>query len=342
MTFLGFFGTLQIRAANPETTVSLPALSRAMVGEDFAVNVTISNVVDLRIWEFKLFYETKFINALKVKEGPFLKGFADDDKTYFWVKEINDAYNGTYGLVWAYCALPLYSAAGSGTLATIDFKGTDAGTAHMTLEWPVKLSDSNMHLIDCSVTNGEVLVAWPEPLDINVDIGAIYFPGELVESFIMTTFHGIFVTPTSMNTTLYNPEGEAIQLAPEQVAQGFYKATYTMPSDASPGTYAIKVKATYVTDSVQALGTFFKTWQLSSTLNSKLVYLEGTVLWIKTNVGTIKVDLSTVITNTTPKAVDWNTIGLYISLALLASIAVVLAVLYFYLRARFRSGAVPS
>jgi flagellin-like hook-associated protein FlgL len=361
-----------------------------MVGEDFAVNVVISDVADLHTWEFKLFYETKYINAIRATEGSFLKSFANGYSTYFTM-QINDAYNSTHGLVWTSCALPFTSASGNGTLATIDFGGADAGTSHMVLEDPVKLKDSNLQTISSTITNGEVLVVWPEPLDINIDMGTIYFSGEVVESFILTTFRGGAVTPTSMSTMLYNPEGEAVQLVPEQIATGFYKATYTMPSEASPGTYAIKVKATYVTDTIQALGTSFKTWQLSSTLNSKLVYIEGTVAWIKTNlgllktdvsnlnlqvlevkgntvtiqttlgtlqgtitsinnniatvrtdVGTMKVDLSTVTTNTTPRAVDWNAIGLYVSLALLASIVVALAVLYFYMRARFRSGIVPS
>jgi len=440
MTLLCLFGTLQINSVFAAgTTVSLPPSTNGAVGMDFGVDVTISDVVGLHTWEFKLFYETDCINAVKVTEGPFMKAFANGYSTYFTVIEINDAYNSTHGLVWASCSLPYFSATGSGTLATVYFEGVDTGTADMALE-TVKLKDSDWQTISCVVTDGEVVVAWPETLDINTDMGTIYFSGEQVECFILTTFHGLSVTPTSISTMLYDPEGGSTQLTPEQVSTGFYKVTHTIPSDASSGTYAIKVEATYVTDSVQACGASFKTWLLSSTLNSKLVSIDDTVAWIKTNVGllqtdvsnlnlqvtsiedstatiqtnlgtlqgtitsinnnvatiqtsigtvqttlgtlqgtitsiynnvatvqtnlgtlqgtitsinnnvatiqtdvgTIKVDLSTVKSYTTPKAVDWTAIGLYISLALLVSIAVVLVVLYFYLRARFRSGTVPS
>jgi len=378
MIFLGLLGSSKVVLALPDSaTVSLnPVLRREVVGNDISVNVTISNVVNLYRWEFKLFYETKCLNALYVTEGPFLKSFADAG-TYFATHWINDAYNSTHGIVWAWCimyAMPSHPATGSGVLATIKFRCSDSGTSHMALAYPesvypVKLSDVYLGSIPCTTTTGsDVFIAGPEtaPLDINVDVGSIYFPGEQVECYIMTTYRGVSVTPTHINAILYNPDGESISLVPQAISTGFYNAIYTMPVDASSGTWAIVVEATYSTNVLQAYGTSFKTYLLSSTLNSlqlhvtaiegstatiqttlgtiqgKIISINANIATIQTNIGIVKADISTVKANTTPKAVDWTTIGLDISLALLASIAVVLVVLYLYLRARFRSETVPS
>lgn len=402
LIFLGLFGSSKIGLALPDSTVvSLdPALSHEIVGNDVYVNVVISNVVNLYRWEFQLFYETDCLNALSVTEGPFLNSFAGAVGTYFKTQLIDNTYNSTHGVVWAFClmkGLPPNPATGNGVLATIKFRGSNGGMSHMDLAYPgltypVRLDDSWAKSIPCTTTGADVNVIGPGtlPLDVNIDVGTLYFAGEQVQFYFMTTYCGVSLTPTHLNAMLYNPNGESMQLTPQVISTGFYKATYTMPSDASPGTWAIVVEADYFTDTLQAYGKSFKTYLFSSTLNSKLVHIDNTVAWIQTNVGllqtdvsdlqlhvtaiegstatiqttlgtlqgtitsinnniatirtdigTVKVDISTVKANTTPTT-DWTTIGLYISLALLVSIAVVLVVLYVYLRARFRSEAIPS
>jgi len=394
MIFLGLFGSSKIGLAFPDsTTVSLnPEFSYGVAGNDILVDVKVSNVANLRGYGFTLFYETNCLDAVDVTEGPFLKSFAGVGGTYFEIHQMNDAYNSTHGDIWVYCFMLGGSASGDGVLATVKFKGHNSGTSHMALaypglEYPVKLTDTNSELIPCTTTGADVFVVGPEtaPLDINIDVGSLYFAGEQVQCYVMTTYHGVSVTPTYINTVLYNPNEDTVSLTPQLISTGFYKVTYTMPTDASPGTWAIVVEATYFTDDIQAHGTSFKTYLLSSTLNSELIHIDDTMAWIQANVGliqtdisslklrvtaiegstatiqtnlgtiqgtittinnniatirtdigTVKLDISTVKTNTTPSAVDWTTIGLYISLALLVSIAVVLVVLYTYLRARFR------
>jgi hypothetical protein len=360
-----------------------PVISREVVGNNILVDVIVSNVVNLHGWEFKLFYETNYLDAVDVTEGSFLDSFAGASGTYFAVMQINDAYNSTHGLVWAYCVIlgiPPQPATGSGTLATIKFRGSNGGVAHMALTYPgfaypIKLSDANSTPIPCKTTTGsDALIVGPAtvPLDINIDVGAMYFAGEQVEFYIMTTYHGVPVTPTYITAVLHNPAGGSVSLTPQALSTGFYKATYTMPSDASAGTWAIVVEATYFTDALQAHGTSFKTYQFSSMLNAlitdisdlqmRVTAIEGStatiqttlgtmqgtitsinnnIATIQTDIGTVKLDISTVKANTTPTT-DWTTIGLYMSLALLMSIVVVLVVLYIYLRARFRSEAVSS
>ena len=399
MVFLGLLGNLKVGLAIQDpTTVSLnPALSHQIVGKDIFVDVVISNIANLNFWEFKLYYETNSLNALDATEGPFLKSHSD--VTIFIINQINDAYNSTHGLVWvtgfAYGTRP---ATGNVVLATIKFRGTNSGTSHIALAYPefpypVVLCNTNSEIVPCTTTTGaDVLIVGPEsvPLDITIDVGPLYFAEEQAELYIMTTYRGIPLTPTSINAVLYNPDGESMSLAPQPISTGFYKATYTMPSDAPSGTWAIVVEATYLTDDLQAHGISFKTFLLSLTLNSKLVSIEDTVAWIQTNVGllktdisnlkmrvtaiegstatiqttlgtiqgtitsvsnniatirtdlgTVKLDVSTVKTNTLPKG-DWTTTGLYVSLGLLVPTVIVLVVLYLYMRARFRSGTVPS
>jgi len=304
--FLGILGSSKIGFAAPDpATVWLdPAFSLKLVNEDISLNVRISNVANLYCWEFKLFYETNSLNVLEITEGPFLKSFAGTSGTRFVIREINDAYNSTHGLVCAYCSMINYPqhgyATGDGVLATVKFRCSDDGKSHLSLDYPeftypVMLTYMNGVTIPCTTTSGtNVLVVGPEtaPLDVNIDLGPLYFPNEQVECFVMTTYHGALVTPTRLSAMVYNPDGESVPLEPELISIGFYRLTFTMPPDALSGTWAIIVEATFFTDAIQAHGTSFKTCMVSLTLNSKLVHIEDTVAWIQTSVGLIRTDIS--------------------------------------------------
>lgn len=375
MIFLGLFGTSKIGLAIPDPTiVSLsPTFSREVVGNNVFVNVMVSNVADLHSWEFKLFYETKSLNAIDVTEGQFLKS-ADPVGTDFEIVQINNAYNSTHGLVWASCFIVgTNSATGSGVLATVEFRGSGGGLSHMALDYsgstyPVNLWKIDSNVIPCTTTGADVFIAGPETaqLDVNIDVGSLYFAGEQVQWYVMTTYQGILVTPTHINAIMQNPNGESVSLTPQTISTGFCKVMYTLPQNAPSGTWTAIVEADYFTDSIQAYGTSFKTCLLSSTLSDLQMHvtaiegstatiqtalgtMQGTitsinnnVATIRTDVGTVKLDISTIKTNTTPNAVDWTTISLYVSMALIVSIAVVLVVLYLYMRARFRSETTPS
>jgi len=160
--------------ATPDTAiVSLnPASSQVLCGDNVLINVTISNVVDLYGWQFKVFYEASSLNATEVTEGPFLKSHAGANGTYFVLYKMNDNYNSTHGIVFAYCLLlgkPATGngATGSGVLATIKFNCTNYGKPHLALEYPgfaypAKLSDINSKPIPCTTTTGaDVLIMVP-------------------------------------------------------------------------------------------------------------------------------------------------------------------------------------
>jgi hypothetical protein len=98
---------------------------------NFTIDINVRNVVNLYSWEFKLYYSNEILNATSAIEGPFLKS---SGSTSFQIKEFNDNFNATHGLVWIACALlapPPVS--GNGTLATISFHVEALGESALDL-----------------------------------------------------------------------------------------------------------------------------------------------------------------------------------------------------------------
>ena len=93
---------------NPQTTVGTP-------GQNFTVNIEISDVVDLYGWEFRLGWDSTILEALNVVEGPFLKQGGD---TFFCSK-----INNTAGYMIVDCTLlgNVPGVSGNGTLAIVEF-----------------------------------------------------------------------------------------------------------------------------------------------------------------------------------------------------------------------------
>jgi len=299
-----FASSRTVVASPSQATVWLdPMYSNKMIGDDVYVNIRISNVANLYYWDIKLFYETHSLNALEITEGPFLESFAGTSGTSFTVHQIDDAYNSTHGFVRVSCSMinmPQYGqASGDGVLATVKFKGSDSRGSHLTLTYPgslypVVLTHMNGIPLPCTMTGADVLIVGPDsvPLDINVDAGSFYFPGEQVECFVTTTYRGLWVTATKVNAVLNNPQGQTTTLTPQLVSAGLYKLAFSMPSTATSGTWVVVIEAFYISDAIQAYGTAFKTCMLSSALNSKLVYIEDTVAILETNLGLIQTDIS--------------------------------------------------
>ena len=108
-----------------------PASYSVMVGDSFNSNVTVTDVVSLAGWEFKLFFKRSILNCSSIAEGPFLSSAGST----FRVFEINNTYNATHGRVLAGCAILGYnvSKSGSGTLATIAFRAIGQGNSALDL-----------------------------------------------------------------------------------------------------------------------------------------------------------------------------------------------------------------
>jgi hypothetical protein len=104
-------------------SVAPPVYVSKVLGETFTIDATVSNVQNLRAFEFKLGYNTTLLQAVNVVQGTF---FPPAPKASIEKLEINE----TIGLIWVRISLsdsePTIN--GSGTLATITFKVTFAPT----------------------------------------------------------------------------------------------------------------------------------------------------------------------------------------------------------------------
>lgn len=83
----------------------------------------------------------------------------------------------------------------------------------------------------------------PNSLSLTVSTGTIYFPGDTATFFARTNLNGQPTTVTSLQVVLIQPNGTSLTLNAVPVSTGFYKATFTVPSKGSIGTYAVIVKA---------------------------------------------------------------------------------------------------
>jgi subtilisin family serine protease len=130
------------------------------------------------------------------------------------------------------------------------------------------------------------------PLGLQLDCGTVHFSGEIVTFYAQTTFKGQPVDATITETLLYKPDGTTGTVPLQQVATGLYKGSYSLPSEAEAGSYALTVTATYETDSIISNGASFKSFLVSPTLsgwNALLVGLNGTVGTIRTDLGLLQV-----------------------------------------------------
>ncbi len=149
-----------------------PILSSALIGENFQVNISVSQVNDLAGWDFKLYYPNEILNATSITEGPFLQTAG---ATLFWIEEFTDDYNETFGRIWAACVLQGQGsgASGNGTLATVTFKPKSNGNATLNLD-QTELIDSQMPPQDIEHLTSDGLAQILTPRDLAVtDISII-------------------------------------------------------------------------------------------------------------------------------------------------------------------------
>jgi len=105
---------------NPEITFGAP-------GQNFAINIDISEVFDLYGWEVRLRWNSSLLNVTQVTEGSFLK---TGGETFFTYK-----LNNTEGYIIIDCTLlgDTPGVKGNGTLLTIVFKAKAKGECVLDL-----------------------------------------------------------------------------------------------------------------------------------------------------------------------------------------------------------------
>jgi len=134
-------------------------------------------------------------------------------------------------------------------------------------------------------------------LDINAEVGSVHFRGETAELFVQTAFKGVPTNATQIEVTLHKPEGTTEHLLTQQIATGLYKYVYSIPSDASTGTYVLVVEANYRTEIIDSKGTSIKSFLLSTTLtawNPWLIEIKDDVAIVRTDLGNFQISLDAI------------------------------------------------
>ncbi|MCK4313129.1 hypothetical protein KAW04_00020, partial [Candidatus Bathyarchaeota archaeon] len=152
-------------------------------------------------------------------------------------------------------------------------------------------------------------------LDVEADVGSIHFRGEMAEFYILVSYLGKPVE-AEISAILYYNGTMYVDLSAfvEHIATGLYRVPYTIPMEASAGSYALVVGASspwlkwnkltislagscalVVGPSHRTLeGTTLESFLLSSTLtswNAWITDVHGNLTTIKTDIGTIKLSL---------------------------------------------------
>lgn len=135
------------RLPSPVAVFVDPPTATATVGQNFTINVSISNVVDLYGWRLKLRWDTIILDVVDVAEGGFLK---NNGNTFFFPR-----INNTEGYIDVECILlgNINGVNGSGTLATIQFHVKQNGSCVLDL-YDTMLLDSLEQLITHTVNDG--------------------------------------------------------------------------------------------------------------------------------------------------------------------------------------------
>ena len=148
-------------------------------------------------------------------------------------------------------------------------------------------------------------------LDVQVSVGTLHFRGEVAEFYVLVTGQGT-MRAAAIETDLWSPSGTSQALVATEVAVGLYKATYTLPGNAATGTYALVAQAsvteTYLTGSGSGLATFLVSPTLTSQ-NNALLSIQGDIAQVRTDTGTILVDLNAVSASLTSIQGDTATIS---------------------------------
>lgn len=133
----------------------------------------------------------------------------------------------------------------------------------------IPLSEAGLHSIkawyDLSFVEEAFRVIDVTQLEIQMDVGAIFFKGETAEFYVQTSLRGAPVDVTSMKVTLYKPDETNETLEAQRIAKGLYKIAYSIKGKGSmEGTYTLTVEASYNSDTVDAVGTSLETFVVKS------------------------------------------------------------------------------
>jgi hypothetical protein len=224
--------------------------------QQFSINITVSNVVDLYAWQFLLYYQSSVLNGSVdqygnpvIQEGPFLSTGAPLG-TFFVISRFTDNYNDTHGLIWVGCTRVgnVSGVSGSGILATVTFTTVGGGSSVLHLE-ETELIDSPMsgeNFLPHTPIDGWAYVGL-----VHVTVNDIETPIDIPRgsmAYINVTAENRGGIPETFDVTLYD---ESIPIETKSVvnlpAGGSQILNYTWDTTAVPmGEYTLNANATTV------------------------------------------------------------------------------------------------
>ncbi len=225
------------------TTVNVfPSTVAANVGQNFTIDVTIADVLDLYGWEFELRWNPALLDAVTVIEGNFLNGGAERE-TFPW-----SIINNTAGYLLAYCTLlgDLPGVNGSGTLATVEFLVEDAGESVLDLN-DTKLVSSGEQWISHGTTDGCGYFFFPHDVAITSVFASptIVLPGQLVNIDVTVQNQGSFAENLVV-TAYYNSIVIGTQPVSLDVGDSTTLTFVWNTTEVSKGDYTISAEASIV------------------------------------------------------------------------------------------------
>jgi hypothetical protein len=204
-------------------------------------------------------------------------------------------YSTTYNWNYGDGTSEVHTAQGSGTGAnttTVSHIYASPGTYHVTLTCTVGDTVSGIYTSDAATDTVTVQANNRATLGVAVDSGSVYFRGETAEFSILTTNNGEAMNKTNMEALLYHGSSLQANLTAfvQTVITGMYRISYSIPADASFGTYTLLVKTEYY----NARGTSAKTFQISQMLTAAITQIEDDIATIQTDLNTIRVNLTAI------------------------------------------------
>jgi hypothetical protein len=170
------------------------------------------------------------------------------------------------------------------TTLTFVWNTTDVAVGEYTIKAQASVVAGESDIGDNTFIDGKITVL-QVTMDVEMDVGSVHFRGELAEFYVLVSVLGEPVD-ADIIAILYHNGTFYADLSPsvEYVAKGLYRVSYTIPTEAPTGTYALVVETSYLS----LRGTSLKSFLLSPTLTGTLISLNGTVAWIKTEIGIIE------------------------------------------------------
>jgi len=132
-----------------------------------------------------------------------------------------------------------------------------------------------------------------DPLNLNVEVGGIHYPGEVMNVFVHLDVDGIAADATTLTLELYKGETLIKSLTYNRVSSGVYVATFDCPNE--EGDYFVKATASKEYESFTLYGSAAAGFTVTASLEGYILDLNNTIAEVVIpDLGQIKLNLSTV------------------------------------------------